>query len=194
MLSLDARAVTVAESVAPPSDGRAVVDQLPPFEQLYREHFDFVWRALARLGVPRRDQEDQLQEVFRIVYQTRARYDGQTSPRAWLFGIARNVTRTWRRSVRRKGLFDPLPEVLPDLDGVAPERAAAMREDLQRLSRILGALDPDLRDVYIMTEFLEMTAREIGEALTLSPDTASSRLRRARQEVERRVALLGRRP
>lgn len=193
MLTLDARAA-VADSVAPAPGCSAVVEQLPPFEQLYREHFDFVWRALARLGVARHDQEDQLQEVFKIVYQTRARYDGHTSPRAWLFGIARNVTRTWRRSLRRKGLFEPLPEVLPDLDGVAPERAALMREDLRRLSRILEALDPDLRDVYIMTEFLEMTAREIGEALSIPSDTASSRLRRARLEVERRVALLGRRP
>ena len=30
----------------------------PTFVDLYRDHFDFVWRVLARLGVPDRDLAD----------------------------------------------------------------------------------------------------------------------------------------
>lgn len=173
-------------------EGRAVHD-LPAFESLYREHFDFVWRALMRLGIPRRDLEDQLQEVFKVVYVNRASYDGRASVRAWLFGIAHNVSRTYRRGVRRKGIFDPLPEALADTKGASAERTASTRQDVALLSQVLSELGDDLRDVFIMTEFLEMTAREIGEALTLSPNTVSTRLRRAWDEVERKVALQRRR-
>jgi RNA polymerase sigma-70 factor (ECF subfamily) len=177
---------------APPAPAVAVVARLPAFEALYREHFDFVWRTLLRLGVPRRDVEDQLQEVFKVVYVNREGYDGRASVRAWLFGITHNVSRSWQRGVRRKGIFDVLPEVLPDLKSASAEQSAAVREDLALLARVLDALDADLRDVFIMTELLEMTAREIGESLSLSSNTVSSRLRRAWIEVDRRVALLRR--
>ena len=96
--------------------------------------------------------------------------------------------------MRRKGIFDPLPEVLPDHADVPAERRVAAQEDLRALSDILATLDPELRDVFIMTELLDMTAREIGEALSLPPNTASSRLRRAWEEVERKAALRRRRP
>lgn len=193
MIVMDADgAAAVADSQPEPLRAVTAPDverELPPFEALYREHFEFVWRLLQRLGVPRRDLEDQLQEVFKVVLVTRGRYDGRTAPRAWLFGIARNVSRTYRRSVRRKGIFDPLPDVLPDAGAVTAERAASTRQDVGALARILESLDDDLRDVFIMTEFLDMTAREIGEALGLPPNTVSSRLRRAWAEVERKAAL-----
>lgn len=191
MLTLTADSATLPPATAPQAEA---VSALPPFEALYREHFDFVWRLLARFGVPRRDLEDQLQEVFKVVHVRRAAYDGVTAPRAWLFGIAFNVSRSYRRGVRRKGIFDPLPEVLPDHTDVPAERRVAAQEDLRALSDILATLDPELRDVFIMTELLDMTAREIGEALSLPPNTASSRLRRAWEEVERKAALRRRRP
>jgi RNA polymerase sigma-70 factor (ECF subfamily) len=194
MLTLTADSVALATALPPSSAAGAAVTELPPFEALYREHFDFVWRLLARFGVPRRDLEDQLQEVFKVVHVTRARYDGATAVRAWLFGIAHNVSRTYRRGVRRKGIFDELPDVLPDHAEVPAERRIAAQEDLRALSQTLSSLDPELRDVFIMTELLEMTAREIGEALSLSPNTVSSRLRRAWDEVERKTALPRRRP
>lgn len=195
MLVLDA-GDTVAHSQ--PLEVRAAVGvrtvtDLPAFEVLYREQFEFVWRALQRLGVPRRDLEDQLQEVFKVVHVNRAAYDGRASVRAWIFGIAHNVSRTYRRGVRRKGIFDPLPEVLVDAQGVSAERTASTRQDVALLSKVLSEIGDDLRDVFIMTEFLEMTAREIGEALELSPNTVSTRLRRAWDEVERKVALQRRR-
>ena len=73
MLTLTADSVALATALPPPTAAGAAVTELPPFEALYREHFDFVWRLLARFGVPRRDQEDQLQEVFKVVHVTRAR-------------------------------------------------------------------------------------------------------------------------
>jgi RNA polymerase sigma factor (sigma-70 family) len=166
---------------------------LPPFEQLYREQFDFVWRVLLRMGVPRRDVEDQLQEVFRVVYTQRTSYDGRGAPRSWLFGIAHNITRTYRRGIRRKGIFDVLPDNLATNETSADQSLLA-REDLQRLRIILDSLDENLRDVFIMTEVLEMTAREIGESLSLSPNTVSTRLRRAWDEVERKTTAQRRTP
>ncbi|MFO0649231.1 MAG: sigma-70 family RNA polymerase sigma factor [Polyangiales bacterium] len=192
LLATDAVAHSRPLEARAASEVRAVTE-LPAFEALYREHFDFVWRALVRLGVPRRDLEDQLQEVFKVVHVNRAAYDGRASVRAWLFGIANNVSRTYRRGIRRKGIFDPLPEVLADPKGASAERSASTRQDVAVLSQVLSEIGEDLRDVFIMTEFLEMTAREIGEALGLSPNTVSTRLRRAWDEVERKVALHRRR-
>jgi RNA polymerase sigma-70 factor (ECF subfamily) len=139
------------------------------------------------------EADEATQETLLAAYDAMRGFRAESSVRAWLFGITHNVSRTYRRGVRRKGIFDELPDGLIDPKGASAELTAATREEIAHLSTVLVSLDDDLRDVFIMTEFLEMTAREIGEALSLSPNTVSTRLRRAWDEVDRKIALHRRR-
>jgi DNA-directed RNA polymerase specialized sigma24 family protein len=58
------------------------------FRALFDLHAAFVWRVLARHGVPsssaRRELEDGCQEVFLVLYRRAAELDGQSSLRTWL--------------------------------------------------------------------------------------------------------------
>src|SRR5262245_30718822 len=51
------------------------------FGALYREHFDFVFRNLRRLGVPSEATDDALQEVFCVVLRRIDDYRPGTSGR-----------------------------------------------------------------------------------------------------------------
>ena len=55
----------------------------------------------------------------------------------------------------------------------------------QRVLRALDKLAPDKRQVLLLAEVRQLTAREIGVMINLSPNTVSSRLRAARRDLRR---------
>lgn len=161
------------------------------FQTLYRDHFDFIFRNLCRLGVPRAQAEDALQDVYIVVLRRLADFQPGTSERAWLFAIAVRVASDYRRSQRRKGT-DPWPEAdLPASRAEDPFEGAARGEAVARLHACLGQLDDDKRAVFVMTELEQMSAPEIAAALQLNLNTVYTRLRAARQAFARAAAQTG---
>jgi len=163
-----------------------VVPAARAFEDLYGQYFDFVWRSLRRLGVPKELLEDATQDTFVVVHRRLADLRPEASAKAWTFGIALRVARDYRRSQRRK------PTMSYDMDSTpspsnGPFENAAAAQALRVLERFLGTLDEDKRAVFVLAELEEMSAPEISEALGGSVNTIYSRLRIAR---ERFVAFL----
>jgi RNA polymerase sigma-70 factor (ECF subfamily) len=149
----------------------------------YDEHFDFVWRSLRRLGVPEAALDDAAQEVFLVAFRRAGEFEGRSSVRTWLFGIAWNRTRELLRGARRRA-EEPLPELMPAAPGVDQEQAAMEREALEFVYRVLGELAPERRAVLVMADVEEMTAVEIAEILSIPLNTAYSRVRLARRDFE----------
>src|SRR3954469_18510321 len=75
-------------------------------EDVYRDHFDFVFRQAARLGGPGIDAEDAAQEVFLVVARKLDTFDGTSLVTTWLYGITLNVVRSLRRRLRLRRLFE----------------------------------------------------------------------------------------
>lgn len=154
------------------------------FEALYNEHFAFVWRMLVHFGVPAQQVEDAVQDVFVVVHRRFDDWD-QQAPRSWLYGIARRVASGHRRSrARHLRKLDALPSPEP----LELERQLADRELLDAVNAAVCALEPGLRDVFVMAEIEGMSAREIGQLLSTNPNTVASRLRKARTHVARALA------
>lgn len=159
----------------------------PRFDEVYEELFDFVWRSLRRLGVSRAGIDDAVQDVFVVVHRRLAEFEGRSSVRTWVFGIALRVARDHRRRARRKGGHAPLDPRIPD-EGPGPAESLARWEAVRELDRILGALDEDKRAVFVLMEIEEMSAPDAALALGANVNTVYSRLRAARREV---LAALG---
>lgn len=153
------------------------------FESLYRDHFGFVYRSVRRLGVPDAFVEDALQDVFLVAYRRRADFEGRSSERTWLFGIALRVVRNHRRRMSRKDQHEALPEHLSDPNR-NPEQAAQVEEARVFLQGFLDGLDEGKRSVFILAELEQATAPEIADALEVSVNTVYSRLRAARKAFE----------
>src|SRR5215467_15753330 len=75
-------------------------------EDVYRDHFDFVFRQASRLGGPGIDAEDAAQEVFMIVARKLDTFDATSLITTWLYGITLNVVRSLRRRARIRRLFE----------------------------------------------------------------------------------------
>ena len=180
-----ARAVPAARDAAAGGPAR-----LGAFEEVYEEHFDFVWKAVRRLGVPPGSVDDAVQDVFVVVHRRAAEFEGRSSVKTWLFGIVVHVARAHRRRRTLDAIEDP--DAVVDPRAQSPHAHAEAAEAKRLLHEILDTLDDERREVFVLIELSEMTAPEAAEVLGLQLNTVYSRLRAARQdfdaEVERRAA------
>jgi len=158
------------------------------FTEVYDAHFAFVWRTCRRLGVPTRSVDDAVQDVFIVVHRRLAGFEGRSTLKSWLFGIARRVARDHRRRAQRKDRGEPMNESLPDPHGRSPRDEVSRAEAARVLHEILDGLDDDKREVFVLAELEQMSVPEIADAIAVNPNTIYSRLRAARQAFEAAVA------
>ena len=163
------------------------IDEYTSFEQIYEEYFAFVWRTVRRLGVRERSLDDAAQDVFIVVHRKLSSFEGRSSMKSWIFGIARRVAKDYRRTVERKGHAERLPDSMIDAGAESPSDAARRAEAIACLREFLVQLDDDKREAFILAELEQMTAVEIADAVGANVNTVYSRVRAARQEFEKAV-------
>lgn len=151
---------------------------------LYQAHAGAIFGALRRWGVPDRSVDDALQETFLIASRKLGEFEGRSTHLTWLFGIALRVA----RGVRRKRVL----EAAEDWDAVDDRSGADEQLDARRaaarLDQLLGQLEESQREVFVLAELEEMSAPEIAEITGAKLNTVYSRLRLARQAVQRAFA------
>jgi RNA polymerase sigma-70 factor, ECF subfamily len=157
------------------------------FRAVYDEHVGFVFRTLDRFGVPERMVPDAVQEVFTVAFRAQDRFEGRSSMRTWLFGIARRVASDMRRSAAaRHEVLDEAATDVPDSKRdlhVWAERS----EELARAEELLRSLPEEQRITFALFEIEEWTGAEIAEAYDVSVATVHSRLRLAREGIKKKL-------
>lgn len=155
------------------------------FRGLYDEHHAFVWAVLRKLGVPERDAEDVMQEVFLVVHRRLDAFEGRSAWTTWLYGITTRVYWNYARRQRSRPqasasasslrLVDPAPD---------PERFSQRREASVMLEALLGSLDTDKRTAYVLHTLEGLSAPQISAITGVKTRTIYSRLRAAKAEIE----------
>ena len=161
--------------------------ELPTFEAVYEETFDFVWRNARRLGVSDAQVDDAVQETFVVVHRRLAEFEGRSSLRTWIFGVLARVAADHRRATRRKSPHQSGEPVDPDTladERDDPHEHAARGEGVRVLHRLLDELDDERRAVFVLAELEQMSAPEIAESLGENINTIYARLRAARQQFD----------
>ena len=149
---------------------------------LFTAHYGSIWRLLRRLGVRSAQLDDATQEVFWVA----ARRSGDIqagSEHSFLYGVALRVA---SQEVKKQRASVPLAdlETIPTIRdlGPSPEEQLAQQQARELLDEVLDALPPELRIVFVLFELEGLEVREIAALQDVPVGTASSRLRRAREE------------
>ena len=152
-------------------------------EAMFRAHHGVVWRILRRRGLDPEAAADAAQQCF-LVAAERMNDIRADRERAFLVGTAIKLALTSFRSSRRWQLDD-------DMDQRAAAQAGEETMDRRRridlLDRLLAKLDPELVDVFVLSEIEGMTAPEIAALIDIPLGTVASRLRRARESFREAV-------
>jgi RNA polymerase sigma-70 factor (ECF subfamily) len=172
---------------------RTTVPGLPAlplvFEEVYRDHFDFVYRSAARLGGPGFDAEDAAQEVFVVVARRLHTFDGSSRVTTWLFGITLNVVRAQRRRARIRSLWEK--KEADHERHIGPQIVSVDRAEVREAHRIayeiLDKIAPKKREVFILAELEGLGCEEIAQIVDAKVETVWSRLHYARTEFAERV-------
>jgi RNA polymerase sigma-70 factor (ECF subfamily) len=156
-------------------------------EDVYRDHFDFVFRQAARLGGPGIDAEDAAQEVFMIVARKLDTFDATSLITTWLYGITLNVVRSLRRRARIRRVFEiGQSDDKSDVPVRSIDRAEVV--DAHRIAyEILDKIAPKKREVFILAEFEGLSCEEIATLVGTKTETVWSRLHYARKEFAERL-------
>ena len=149
------------------------------FDRLVEEHYDDVL-AYCRRHAPSYDEApDVAQEAFlRFVRSGRSPIEGK--PLAYLLTIARNLCIDASRAKRPPAV--PLDVDVPDRSpGADPAAACAGSE----VGGLIGALDPELREVVELRFDQGFKVGEISQVLGVSRFAVNRRLNRALAELRR---------
>jgi RNA polymerase sigma-70 factor, ECF subfamily len=149
---------------------------------LFERNYASVWRLLRRFGVLPAQLDDAAQEVFWVA--ARRLPDIQPDKeRSFLYGVALRVA---SNEVRRRKAAAPIAagvELGNIVDvGPGPDEQLEQRQARQLLDEVLDSLPLDLRTVFVLAELEGLEVKEIAELERIPVGTASSRLRRAREE------------
>lgn len=175
----------ILKSITPSGDGGAFVS----FQEIYDEHFRFVWKSLRRLGIHEGDVADAAQDVFLVVHRRLDQFEGRSKVTTWLYGICYRVAHDRRRLAhvrRRVDDSSAIDERVDDRADVAAE--AERRQGFAMLEEILDEMPIDHRAVFTLFELDGIGGEGIAEMLTIPLGTVYSRLRVAREQFRASLA------
>lgn len=162
--------------------------EVPDITRLYDAHARQVWRALIRLGVNSWVVEDAVQDVFLIAHQRFASFQGRSSEKTWLIGIAVHVAANLRRAAVRRGTLRLLDEPPADPAATDPEKDLERRRKLVQLEAVLGGLPDEQREAVVLVDLEQLSVPEAAEALEVKLNTLYSRLRLGRAALHRALS------
>jgi RNA polymerase sigma-70 factor (ECF subfamily) len=159
------------------------------FDEVYDAHAAFVWRVVRRLGVREADVADVVQEVFLVVHRQLGGFEGRSSVRTWVYGIATRCASTHRR---RAHLTREASGDVPE-SSIEPDQPTSIdrRQARARLDRLLDELSDDQRAVFVLYELEELPMAEIADVVGCPVQTAYSRLHAARKVISSAASAQG---
>ncbi|WP_103341878.1 sigma-70 family RNA polymerase sigma factor [Amycolatopsis sp. CA-126428] len=140
-----------------------------------------VWRFLAHL-TDAAAADDLTQETYLRAFGSLRRFAGRSSSRTWLLSIARRVVVDQIRAAGAR------PKIAGTDWAAAAERTpdpAAGFEELVALRLLLDGLEPDRREVLVLTQVLGLSYAEAADVCGCPVGTVRSRVARAREDLIR---------
>jgi RNA polymerase sigma-70 factor (ECF subfamily) len=143
----------------------------------------YAW-ALGVCGRDPDDAQETLQETYLKILDGKARFDGRSSLKTWLFAVIRRTAAARRRLRWLRGLRFVIGDVSGVADGhESAERRVIHSEETSALLRALGRLARRQREVIELVFYHELTIEEAAAVAGVSVGTARVHYHRAKQRL-----------
>lgn len=157
------------------------------FEALVQSLAGDLLAYFTRRVRPVEDAADLLSECLVVLWRAGAKVPAEPrQARLWVFGVARKVLSTHRRThLRRAALLQRVRgELAAARTWVDGDGAATAPEGLaERAGDLVRALAPPDREIFMLVHWEQLTLAEVAEVLGMPPGTVRSRYSRARSRL-----------
>jgi len=155
------------------------------FVQLYRRHFEAVFRYCVHRLFERHAAEDITSEVFLKVVESFHRFRGNEQQfRNWLYRIATNAVNEHLRNTARRSVL--LNAACEQADNEVAD-CCESSEKLAVLKQAMLSLKPRYQTIIALRFFESLKLTEIAEVLGSSPGTVRSQLARALAKLRKKL-------
>ena len=192
----------------PPGSGASDLALIRRVQQGDRSAFDLlvikyqhkILKLIMRYVRDSSEALDVAQEAFLKAYRAAPSFRGDSAFYTWLYRIAINTAKNHLVAAGRRpthfnlDLQDPeQSEVLADLRELdTPEGLAQSDEIHEAVNKAIGDLPEELRTAILLRELEGMSYEEIAQTMDCPVGTVRSRIFRAREAIDKRIApLLG---
>jgi len=157
--------------------------------ELEKLHAESHGWALACCGRDREEAEEVLQSAYLKVFAGKARFDGRSTFRTWLFGVIRRTA----AEERRRNIVHRLRAAAYAVIAPSDTRTGAdtILEIAQRQERLLSALrelSPRQREVLQLVFYHDMTIEDAATAMSVSLGTARTHYERGKARLLEKLA------
>jgi RNA polymerase sigma-70 factor (ECF subfamily) len=167
---------------------QTVSDRRATVAELVRAHGDAVLGFCLRVVRARALAEDVAQQVFMEAYRDLDRFEGRSSARAWLFGIASHrCLDALKGQQRRLRLIESDEQAVIEFEdpGAGPIEHVDRARLTAALEACLKRLSPDVRATVLLRFQTGSTYEELAAPLAATADTLQVRVARALQALRR---------
>lgn len=157
------------------------------YSGVFREHFNAIAGYALRRANPS-DAADVVAETFLIAWRRFDDLPPEPDTLPWLIVVARNTLANVSRGERRRSdlgeRFAREVQAARRSDGPDFTDASA---DRMAMEQALDLVDPDDREMLLMSVWEGLTSEEIGAVMDLPPPTVRTRIYRARARLRREI-------
>lgn len=159
-------------------------------EQLRELHeASYAW-ALTCCNFSPDDAADVLQATYVKIYSGKAKFEGRSMLKTWLFSVIRNTARErFRKSRSRSSLLstwwkgaEPLQDTV-----ATPQEELEISQQQTSIRNALNELPDRQREVVELVFYQDLTLQQAAEVMGVHIGTAKSHYDRAKQYLERRL-------
>ncbi|HEV3079715.1 MAG TPA: sigma-70 family RNA polymerase sigma factor [Gemmataceae bacterium] len=167
-------------------DAFAARRQETAFAALVGRHGPMVLRVCRRVLGHEQDAEDAFQATFLVLAQSSKTIRKRAALADWLHGVAYRTAMNAKRSAARRRTREQRlpPELRPSVGPTWNEVQAALDEELRKLSE-------PFRQAFVLCVLEGKSGTEAAALLGCKPGTVSSRVTRARQQLQRQLTRRG---
>lgn len=163
------------------------------FGKAYIKYGPAVRRVLRRRGIPERELDDQVNNVFEKAFVRRATLREEAKLNAWLMSFAVNVAlnggRKRNRDIGDRALgSSELLESVPEEDACSPSDQAAAREGVAQLQALMNGLSELERNLVILVFCEGLSPQDAADACQVEVARGRRVLAKARSKLQTALA------
>jgi len=146
------------------------------FKRYHRPLFGFLFHMTSQ----REASEDMVQNVFYRMLKSRHTFTGNGEFKTWMYHLARNVLKDHTKKNKRSAAHYDISEFAERIaGGITANEGIEKNQESGILQNALANLNPDNREVLILSRFQELKYHEIATIMNITEGAVKVRIHRA---------------